>query len=50
MDRLPRSLTTLVLLLVVSLPAVLFVVATCIGASHVQQMVLTSSVPHRRQR
>lgn len=50
MDRLARSLGTLALLVAVSVPPILLVVAICIGASHVQQIVATSSYHHRRYR
>lgn len=50
MNRLPRSLATLALLLAVSLPAILFVVAACIGAAHVQQVVTTNTYPRRQRR
>ncbi len=50
MGRLPRSLATLALFFVVSLPAVMFVIASCVGAAYVQQIVQTTSFPQRRQR
>lgn len=50
MNRLARFLSTLALFIAVSLPAILFVVVSCMSASHVQQMVLTTGYPHRRHR
>lgn len=50
MTRLSRFFTTVALLVVVSLPAILVVVASCVGAAHIQQILLTTSFPRRRQR
>ncbi len=50
MGRLPRSLATLALFVVVSVPTIMFVIASCVGAAYVQQIMLTTSFPQRRQR
>ncbi len=50
MNRASRSLATVGLLLVISLPAALVVVASCVGASQVQQIVLTTPFTQRRNR
>lgn len=49
MPRISRHLGTLILLIVVSLPAALFVIASYVGACHVQQVLLTTSFPARRR-
>lgn len=50
MNRLSRHVGTFVLLFLMMLPTVLVVVATCVGASHVQQVVSSTPLPHRRHR
>ncbi len=50
MGRLPRSLATLALFFAVSVPTIMLVIASCVGAAYVQQIVLTTSFPQRRQR
>ncbi len=46
----PHALSTVALLLAISLPTILFVAVSCIGAAHVQQIVITTNYPHRRHR
>ncbi len=48
MARWRDILRTIALLVVVSLPTVLFVVVSCIGAAYVQEIVLTIDYPQRR--
>lgn len=49
MQRIPRHLSTFILLIVVSLPAALFVIASYVVACHAQQVLLTTSFPARRR-
>ncbi len=50
MGRLPRSLATLALFAAVSLPTIMVVIASWVGAAYVQQIMLTTPFPQRRQR
>ncbi len=50
MDRGSRLLSTMALLVAISLPTILVVFVSCIGAAYVQQVVLTTNYTHRRHR
>lgn len=50
MSRWPHSVSTMALLVAISLPTIVFVVVSCIGAAYVQQVVLTTNYPQRLRR